>query len=353
MDITQEIKTSKLDYPLPQDRIAQRPVEPRDHSRLLVYNRNTGEMVHTFFYELSRFLKKGDVLVINDTKVIPARITARTIPTEGKVEILLLKPIDESRNLWEALVRPGRKARGGREFVCSSGSSLLKGRFEGKTDKGSYLLSLDRRTDEVLAFLEEAGDMPLPPYIHQPVTKPSDYQTVFAKDPGSVAAPTAGFHFTERLIDELKSKGILFASVTLHIGWATFKPITAETLQQHQMDVEFFRLPEETAQILRECWTRGNKVVAVGTTSVRTLESCAPAVHQVESQSGWTGLYITPGYQFKAVDALITNFHLPRSSNLALVAAFIGDIGRTLQIYQEAIHQGYRFYSFGDAMLIL
>ncbi len=347
------LPTSALDYDLPKEQIAQSPIEPRDHSRLLIVNRRDRRLIHTRFYELPQFLSPRDVIVVNDTRVIPARLKVRCADTDAGAELLLLRVVDESRHLWEALVRPGKGARSGRSFRCVSLTSALFGRFEGKNPQGATLVSFGKPSEEVLKFLEEAGEVPLPPYIRQPVTDPSQYQTIFAREPGSIAAPTAGFHFTPSLVQRLREMGVDLVTITLHVGWATFKPIKTETVDQHQMGEEFYRLPPEAAQKINRCWESGKKVVAVGTTTVRTLESCADGFHSLVSKSGWTQLFITPGHRFQAVDALITNFHLPRSTNLALVAAFIGDVEWTREIYEEAVRHGYRFYSFGDAMLIL
>ncbi len=347
------MRLEELDYTLPQELIAQEPIEPRDHARLLVLHRDTGKMEHRRFYELGDYLEPGDVLVINDTKVIRARLRGFRPDTGGKVEILLLRPEEPDQHTWRALVKPGKRARAGIKFVFGGQTEQVTAEVVGRLQDGSYLLLFDRPRGELLEVLDKIGEVPLPPYIKTRLTDDRPYQTVYAREPGSVAAPTAGLHFTERLLDELKGKGVRIAHITLHVGWATFKPITSETVEQHQIGEEFYRVPPQSAEIINSAWERGNKVVAVGTTSVRTLETVAVDYHRIEPKEGWTELFITVGHQFKAVDALITNFHLPRSSNLLLVAAFCGGMEKLRPAYEEAVRLRYRFYSFGDAMLIL
>jgi S-adenosylmethionine:tRNA ribosyltransferase-isomerase len=347
------MRLEELDYELPQELIAQEPIEPRDHARLLVLNRQTGEIHHRHFYELGDYLRAGDVLVINDTKVIRARLKGVRADTKGKVEVLLLRPDDDDPHLWHVLVKPGRRAKAGIALAFGGEGVSVTAQVEGRNPDGSFRLRFDRPRGELLTALDAIGEVPLPPYIKTKLTDDRPYQTVYAREPGSVAAPTAGLHFTERLLDELQSKGIHIARITLHVGWFTFKPISSEIVERHQIGEEFYRVPPEAAEVINAAWQRGNKVVAVGTTATRTLETVAVDFHRIVASEGWTRLFITVGHPFKAVDALITNFHLPRSSNLLLVAAFCGGMELVRKAYSEAIRLRYRFYSFGDAMLIL
>ncbi len=347
------MRLEELDYHLPPELIAQEPIEPRDHARLLVLHRATGAIEHRRFYELGAYLRSGDVLVINDTKVIRARLRGVRPDTGGKVEVLLLRPEERNPFLWRALLKPGKRAKAGLTFVFGSPPDQTSAQVQERLTDGSFLLRFDRPRGELLPLLERIGEVPLPPYIKTRLTDDRPYQTVYAREPGSVAAPTAGLHFTERLLNELQSNGVRIVHITLHVGWATFKPITSEIVEQHKMGEEFYRVSPEAAAAINEAWARGNKVVAVGTTSVRTLETVAVDFHRVEPREGWTELFITVGHQFRAVDALITNFHLPKSSNLLLVAAFCGGMEKVRPAYEEAVRMRYRFYSFGDAMLIL
>ncbi|MEW6503146.1 MAG: tRNA preQ1(34) S-adenosylmethionine ribosyltransferase-isomerase QueA [Chloroflexota bacterium] len=339
------MRTSDFNYYLPPERIAQHPIEPRHNARLLVFDRKTGEMAHRIFYNLPEYLKAGDVLVINQTRVIPARIFGFK-PSGGKVEILLLRR--EDNLVWEALVG-GKKIREGTILQLVEGPRAV---VEQVLDGARRLIRFEV---EIEPYLEKQGQMPLPPYIHEKLEDPERYQTVFARKPGSAAAPTAGLHFTRELIHLLEQKGILFARVTLHVGLDTFAPVTEEDPRQHAIHSEWCELDEATADLLNSAREKGGRIIAVGTTSVRTLESAAinaPSGQVVAPFSGSTRLYILPGYTFKAVDAMITNFHLPRSTLLMLVSAFAGR-EQILKAYEEAIRLEYRFYSFGDAMLIL
>jgi S-adenosylmethionine:tRNA ribosyltransferase-isomerase len=339
------MKTSDFDYFLPPDRIAQTPIEPRHASRLLVLRRNNPELEHTRFWNVGEFLSPGDLLVINQTRVIPARIFAHK-PTGGKVEILLLKRVDAVT--WEALV---------------GGKGLVAGRFlqveNGPQAEISEVLEGSRRlvrfAEPVEPFLVKAGQMPLPPYIHTPLSDPERYQTVYATQPGSAAAPTAGLHFTPELMEHLRETGIQFTRVTLHVGLDTFAPVNEDDPHEHKIHTEWCEVTPEAAYAVNVTRLAGKRVVAVGTTSVRTLETAARhagAGQGIISFCGPTGLFILPGDPFEVVDAMITNFHLPRSTLLMLVSAFAGR-ERTLAVYQTAIQEEYRFYSFGDAMLIL
>jgi len=339
------MRTSDFDYHLPPERIAQHPIEPRHNARLLVLNRQSGEMEHRHFYELPEYLNDRDVLVINQTRVIPARIYGIK-PTGGKVEILLLRR--ESDRVWEALIG-GKKVRAGTVIHLVDGPRAV---VEAVLDGARRLVRFEM---EIEPYLEKKGQMPLPPYIHEKLENPERYQTVFARLPGSAAAPTAGLHFTPELIGRLEQKGVRFARITLHVGLDTFAPVNEEDPREHAIHSEWCELDEETARLINSARAEGGRVVAVGTTSVRTLESAAlsaSAGQVVAPFSGSTSLFILPGYSFKVVDAMITNFHLPRSTLLMLVSAFAGR-EKILNAYQEAVRLEYRFYSFGDAMLIV
>jgi S-adenosylmethionine:tRNA ribosyltransferase-isomerase len=338
------MRTSDFDYELPPELIAQTPVEPRDASRLLVLARKSGEIQHSNFFRLGEFLHAGDLLVLNETRVIPARLYARK-DTGGKVELLLLRRLDATT--WVTLVG-GKGLSEGRPLYIESGpSAVVVAHLEGTQ-------RLVRFSEPIEPFLQLAGHAPLPPYIHTPLDNPERYQTVYAHIPGSAAAPTAGLHFTPALMDHLRSQGIGFAQVTLHVGLDTFAPVTEADPAEHRIHTEWCELNEGVVEKIRSTRRAGGRIVAVGTTSVRTLESAARAASDdqiVLPYSGPTDLYILPGHRFRAVDALITNFHLPKSTLIMLVSAFVGrDL--TLATYETAKRSGYRFYSFGDAMLI-
>lgn len=336
-----------FDYNLPPELIAQQPLRERDQSRLLVLERATGAVQHRRFFEIGEFLRAGDLLVMNDTRVFRARLRGRKEPTGGKVEVLLLREVEAG--LWEALVKPGRNAKVG--GALSFGEGVVRARVEGRTAFGGRLL----RVEDAHGFrerLRHIGEVPTPPYIHRPVSDESEYQTVYAREEGSAAAPTAGFHFTEALLRQLRAQGVEQAFVTLHVGIDTFRPIQEEQVEQHAMHAEFYRVPCETGDAIVRARQRGGRVIAVGTTTVRTLESAAQQGKTGIAVAGWTRLFITPGYAFGVVDAMVTNFHLPRSTLLVLVSAFAGR-DNVLRAYEEAVRCRYRFYSFGDAMLIL
>lgn len=339
------MKTADFDYDLPIERIAQTPVEPRHNSRLFVVNRSSGAFEHRRFYEVGDYLSPGDLMVINETRVIPARIHARK-DTGGMVELLLLRR--ESDCVWEALVG-GKRMVAGRKLVVTDG---LRAEVETELEGSRRLI---RFSEPVEPYLEQIGEMPLPPYIHTRLDDPERYQTVYARRPGSAAAPTAGLHFTPQLIAQLERQGIRFASVTLHVGLDTFAPVTEEDPTQHKIHTEWCEVTEAAAQAVNETRKAGRRVIAVGTTSVRTLESAARSARGdevIRPFAGPTDLFILPGYEFRVVDAMITNFHLPKSTLLMLVSAFAGrDL--ILKAYREAIDREYRFYSLGDAMLIL
>lgn len=341
------MKTSDFDYELPEELIAQTPMEPRDHSRLLVYHRADGRVEHLHFYDLPRFLRKGDVLAINETKVIPARLLGEKDDTGVPVELLLLKRLE--RDVWEALVRPGRRLKPG--AVCTFGNGLLKAEIiESAEDGGRKVRFLyDGVFEEIL---DRLGQMPLPPYIHEKLQDKTRYQTVYAREEGSAAAPTAGLHFTPQLLDTIRAMGVDIVPVVLHVGLGTFRPVKVEDVSQHHMHVEHYQVSPEAAERINRARAEGGRCICVGTTSVRTLETVTGEDRQVQAQSGDTGIFIMPGYTFHATDALITNFHLPQSTLLMLISALMGR-EEALRVYREAVQERYRFFSFGDAMLIL
>jgi len=346
------LKTSDFDYILRESSIAQTPAEPRDSSRLLVLRRDTGELEHRIFRDVSDYLRAGDLLVLNQTRVIPARIYARK-ETGGRVEILLLRRRDELT--WEALIG-GKGLRVGRlVFVeVTDGTSTENQPIKITVEIVEILDGSERLikfSEPVEPHFSKVGNVPLPPYIHEKLTDPERYQTVYAKEPGSAAAPTAGLHFTPRLLEELQVKGVRIAYVTLHVGLDTFAPVNEENPEEHKIHSEWCELSQDTADLINQTKQSGGKVVAVGTTSVRTLESAA-GQDGILPYNGPTSLFILPGYQFKIVDAMITNFHLPKSTLLMLVSAFAGR-EKILETYDVAVQEGYRFYSFGDAMLIV
>ena len=340
------MRTSDFDYNLPQERIAQTPVSPRHDSRLLVLNRADGSVEHHKFWQIDQFLDPGDLLVINETRVIPARIFAHKQPGGGKAELLLLKKQDA--NTWTAL-GGGKGLRAGRKLTIEDGPDA---EIVQVLDGPKRLV---RFNEPIEPFLDRIGHVPLPPYIHTHLDDPERYQTVYAKSPGSAAAPTAGLHFTPELIQKLDEKGIDFARLTLHVGLDTFAPVTEETPTEHKIHTEWCELTAETAEKINAAKNAGGRIIAVGTTSVRTLETAARESGNgevVSAFSGPTDLFILPGFEFKAVDALITNFHLPQSTLVMLVSAFASR-EMILDTYQKAIEEEYRFFSFGDAMLIL
>ena len=355
MTDTARLRVDDFDYPLPDTAVAQTPAEPRDSSRLLILDRGASRpgaasLRHRVFREIGGELHAGDLLVVNDSRVIPARLPARR-PGGGAAEVLVLRPLDDGR--WEALVRPSARLRDGALLALRSGDSVEVGERLGN---GTRAVRFSR---DAAAVLEAAGEMPLPPYIHDRSAPAERYQTVYAKPPGSAAAPTAGLHFTPELLASLSSRGVRRATVTLHVGLDTFRPLEGEFIDEHRIHTEWYEIPDVTRSALDETRRQGGRVVAVGTTSVRVLETAA----RRDATSGWTDLYITPPYQFAAVDALVTNFHLPRSSLLLLVTAFVqaGMADATpfeardtlLAAYREALERAYRFFSFGDAMLVL
>ncbi|MCL6532046.1 MAG: tRNA preQ1(34) S-adenosylmethionine ribosyltransferase-isomerase QueA [Armatimonadetes bacterium] len=340
---------SLFDYELPEELIAQEPIEPRDHARMLVLHRETGAIEHRHFYDLPEYLREGDTLVLNDTRVSAWRLFGRK-PTGGRVEVLLMRPLDGER--WQALVRPGRRLPEGTRVLIDTPPHdppiEMEVRIEARLESGTRLVRLFAN-QPIDAILPKVGRVPLPPYIHRELPDPERYQTVVARQPGSAAAPTAGLHFTPQLLETLRQQGVQVATITLHISLDTFRPLQADQIEEHKMHGEWYTVSPEAAEIINN--TRG-RIVAVGTTSVRTLESAAVGKRRVQAQTAETKLYITPGYEFKVVEGLITNFHLPRTTMLVLVSAFAGR-EKVLHAYHEAVRLRYRFLSFGDAMLIL
>lgn len=334
-------------YELPRELIAQDPLEDRSGSRLLVLNRSTGETEHHIFREIREYLRPGDCLVVNDTKVIPARLIGSREGTGAKIEVLLLKR--RADDVWETLVKPGKKARPGAKLCFGDG--LLRGEVLEVVEDGNRLI---RFTYEGIfeEILDRLGQMPLPPYITHRLKDRNRYQTVYAKHDGSAAAPTAGLHFTPELLDEIRKKGVQIAHVTLHVGLGTFRPVKVEAIEDHHMHSEFYVVEEEQARIINETRAGGGRIIAVGTTSCRTLESAADEDGVLRAGSGWTDIFIYPGYEFRLTDCLITNFHLPESTLLMLVSALAGR-ERILKAYEEAVKERYRFFSFGDAMFII
>ncbi|MCI7227370.1 S-adenosylmethionine:tRNA ribosyltransferase-isomerase [uncultured Clostridium sp.] len=341
------MKTADFYFDLPQELIAQDPLEDRSSSRLMVLDRKTGEIEHHIFKEVIDYLNPGDCLVVNNTKVIPARLFGSKEGTEAKIEILLLKR--KENDVWETLVKPGKKAKPG--TIISFGDGLLTGEVIDVVEEGNRLIKFtyDGIFEEIL---DQLGQMPLPPYITHQLKDKNRYQTVYAKHDGSAAAPTAGLHFTSELLEAIKAKGVNIAHVTLHVGLGTFRPVKVEDVTNHHMHSEFYIVEEDQAKLINETKQRGGKIVSVGTTSCRTLESATDDQGVLHAGSGWTDIFIYPGYQFKMIDRLITNFHLPESTLLMLVSALAGK-DNIMAAYEEAVKERYRFFSFGDAMMIL
>lgn len=335
-----------FDYNLPECLIAQTPLEKRDHSRLLVLNKRDGSIKHRHFYDILDLLDEGDLLVVNDSKVIPARIFGTRAETGGVVEVLLLKALEE--NVWEVLVKPGKKARPGQviEFNGEMTGTVLEILEDGKRK-----IRFSHQSSSIYEVLDRIGKMPLPPYITEQLKDQGRYQTVYAKELGSAAAPTAGLHFTDELMVRAKEKGIKICSVTLHVGLGTFRPVKATEIKDHIMHSEYFSIPAETVELIRSTKAAGKRVIAVGTTATRTLESGFDDQLNCVRQSGDTDIFIYPGYKFKVIDALITNFHLPKSTLMMLVSALAGK-DKIMKAYKEAVKEEYRFFSFGDAMFI-
>ena len=341
------MKTSDFYFDLPQELIAQDPLEDRSASRLLHLDKTTGAIEHTNFKHVLDFLKPGDCLVINDTKVIPARLYGHKVDTGAVIELLLLKR--RENDVWETLVKPGKKARPG--AVISFGDGLLTGKILDIVEEGNRLIqfSYEGIFEEIL---DQLGEMPLPPYITHKLQDKNRYQTVYAKHEGSAAAPTAGLHFTEELLQQVKEMGVNIAHVTLHVGLGTFRPVKVEDVTDHHMHSEFYVVEPDQAELINQTKKNGGRVIAVGTTSCRTLESATDENGILQAKSGWTEIFIYPGYSFKMIDGLITNFHLPESTLLMLVSALAGK-EQIMAAYEEAVKERYRFFSFGDAMIII
>ena len=340
------MKTHDFWYDLPEELIAQTPLQQRDSSRLLVLGRESGEIKHRHFYDILEYLKPGDCLVMNNSRVLPARLLGHR-PTGGAVEVLLLRDLGDKR--WECLVKPGRKMQLGHEVIFGNGE--LRGKVVEVLDTGNRIVEFSYE-GIFLEVLESLGKMPLPPYIKEELQDQERYQTVYSKAVGSAAAPTAGLHFTTDLLEKIREKGVATAFVTLHVGLGTFRPVKAEDISEHHMHSELCMLSQETADILNATRASGGRIICVGTTSCRTLESLVNEDGSFEAKSKWTEIFIYPGYRFKAMDGLITNFHLPESTLLMLVSAF-SSRDRIMAAYHEAVQQRYRFFSFGDAMLIV
>ena len=342
------MKTHDFYYDLPKERIAQTPVEPRDHSRLLVMDRFTGEMEHRHFYDIVDYLHPGDLLVINDSRVLPARLYGYKEDTGAHMELLLLE--QKENMVWECLAKPGKKAKPGVKLIFGDG--LLTGEVVEVKEDGNRMVKFTC-DGNFYSVLDQIGQMPLPPYITEKLQDKERYQTVYSKELGSAAAPTAGLHFTPELMETLRQKGVRFAEVTLHVGLGTFRPVKEETVEDHVMHSEWYCISEETAALINRTKQEGGRVIAVGTTSCRTLEAAAGAHGgQVCACSGDTDIFIYPGYTFRCIDGLITNFHLPESTLIMLVSAFCG-YENTMNAYRVAVENKYRFFSFGDAMLIV
>ncbi|MGN0676000.1 MAG: tRNA preQ1(34) S-adenosylmethionine ribosyltransferase-isomerase QueA [Oscillospiraceae bacterium] len=334
-------------YDLPEELIAQTPIEPRNYSRMLKVDRITGELEHSHFYNLCDYLKKGDLLVMNDSRVLPARLFGVKDGTGAVVEFLLLE--QKGDKLWETLVRPGKKAKPGAKFTFGKGR--LKAEIVETVEGGNRIVKFECEGNFFTA-LEDVGQMPLPPYITEKLEDKERYQTVYSRELGSSAAPTAGLHFTKEMLEELKCKGINLAYVTLHVGLGTFRPVKEDDILDHKMHSEHYHVPKETADLINRTKANGGRVIAVGTTSCRTLESVATFYDKIDECEGYTDIFIYPGYKFKVLDGLITNFHLPESTLIMLVSAFMG-YDNTMNAYKKAVEERYRFFSFGDAMLIL
>lgn len=340
------MKVEDFDYYLPEKLIAQTPLEKRDTSRLMVLDKTTGKIEHKHFYNIVDYLEEGDTLVLNDTKVLPARLIGEKEETKAVIEILLLKNI--SGDDWECLVKPARRIKVG--TVVTFGTGELKAKCIKEEPEGirHFTLIYDGILMEIL---EHLGTMPLPPYIHEKLKDQSRYQTVYAKEIGSAAAPTAGLHFTKELLEQLTKKGVNIAYITLHVGLGTFRPVSVDKVEEHEMHSEYYQMTKETAELLKKTKENNKRIIAVGTTSTRTLETIMTKYNEFTECSGWTNIFIYPGYKFKAIDALITNFHLPKSTLVMLVSALAGR-ENILNAYKTAVQEEYRFFSFGDAMLI-
>ena len=342
------MKKQDFYYDLPKERIAQTPAEPRDSSRLMVVHRDTGNLEHRHFYDILDYLNPGDCLILNNTRVLPARLYGVKQDTGAHVEFLLLN--QKENDVWEVITGPGRRAKAGARF--SFGDGLLHAEILEVLENGNRIAKFQYDGDSIFPVLEKIGEMPLPHYITQKLEDNERYQTVYSKELGSAAAPTAGLHFTKGLLQKIADKGVQIGYVTLHVGIGTFRPVKAENIEDHKMHSEHYHISEETAQLIRDTKAKGGRVIAVGTTACRTLESVATLYGDIQSADGWTSIFIYPGYTFRCIDALLTNFHLPESTLIMLVSAFY-DREKILAAYKTAVDENYRFFSFGDAMLLL
>lgn len=340
------MRTDDFDYELPEHLIAQTPIKEREQSRMMFLDKKTGEIEHHHFYDIINYLGKNDVLVLNDTKVMPARLYGVKEETNAAIEILMLKEVES--DTWECLTKPAKRVKVG--SVITFGDGRLKALCIEEKEEGIRLFKLDY--DGILyEILDSLGEMPLPPYIHEKLQEKDRYQTVYAKNVGSAAAPTAGLHFTNELLEQLKKKGVIILYITLHVGLGTFRPVSVEDVTKHKMHSEFYSMKKEVADTLNQAKKEGKRIISVGTTTTRTLETIVNKYNEFRECSGWTDIFIYPGYQFRAIDALITNFHLPKSTLIMLVSALAGK-EHVLNAYQEAVKEEYRFFSFGDSMFI-
>lgn len=339
------MRTDDFNYELPEHLIAQTPLEKRDESRLLVLDKNTGEIEHKHFSNILDYLKEGDVICLNDTKVIPARLHGIKMETNAHIELLMLK--EEGNDVWQCLAKPAKRVKVG--TIIEFGDKL-KGKCIEEKEDGIRMIQLIYK-GILYEILDELGEMPLPPYIHEKLKEKDRYQTVYAKEKGSAAAPTAGLHFTEELLKKIKEKGVFIVPITLHVGLGTFRPVNVEDVKNHKMHSEFYHMSKETAEILTKAKQENRRIISVGTTTVRTLETIMKQYGKFKECSGWTDIFIYPGFQFQAVDCLITNFHLPKSTLIMLVSALAGK-EHIMKAYHEAVEKEYRFFSFGDSMFI-
>lgn len=342
------MKKQDFYYDLPKEQIAQTPIEPRDHSKMMVLYRETGEIEHKHFYDILDYLHENDCLILNDTRVLPARLYGVKEETGAHVEFLLLN--QQENDVWEVITGPGRRAKVGARF--SFGDGILQAEILEVLENGNRLAHFSYEGDTIFPVLEKVGEMPLPHYITEKLADGERYQTVYSKNLGSAAAPTAGLHFTPELLEKIREKGVQIGFVTLHVGIGTFRPVKADNIEDHEMHSEHYHISKETAALIRETKQKGGRVIAVGTTSCRTLESVATFHGKICAADGWTNIFIYPGYKFKCIDALLTNFHLPESTLIMLVSAFY-DREKVLDAYKEAVDSHYRFFSFGDCMLLL